>query len=97
MQLEAFPANTIHGNSDAGNVVRALARLPRQAPLALGHVGLLVWLGKPESHLGNPDIQGHHLVGLIGPALEGGFSPVAEDGPGHYGRLPKDPACAIRC
>ena len=41
-------------------------------------------------------MQRLHLVGLLGPALEGGFPLVAGYGSGHYGRFLKDLGCVPR-
>ena len=58
---------------------------------ALGRLGYqLVRAGKPEGHPPDPTMQRLHLVGLLGPALEGGFPLVAGYGSGHYGRFLKD-------
>ena len=42
-------------------------------------------------------MQRLHLVGLLGPALEGGFPLVAGYGSGHYGRFLKDLGRVPRC
>src|SRR5215218_9121272 len=53
---------------------------------ALGRIGYqLVRSGKPEGHPPDPTVQRLHLVGLLGPALEGGLPLVAGYGSGHYG------------
>src|SRR5215211_6506104 len=58
---------------------------------ALGRLGYqLVRADKPEGHPADPTMQHLHLVGLLGPALEGGFPLVASYGSGHYGRFLKD-------
>src|SRR5215217_3638073 len=58
---------------------------------ALGRLGYqLVRSDKPEGHPPDPTVQRLHLVGLLGPALEGGFVLVAGYGSGHYGRFLKD-------
>src|SRR5215211_9056294 len=58
---------------------------------ALGRLGYqLVRSDKPEGHLPDPTMQRFHRVGLLGPALEGGFPLVAGYGSGHYGRFLKD-------
>src|SRR5215204_2941733 len=50
----------------------------------------LVRSDKPEGHPPDPTMQRLHLVGLLDPALEGGFALVAGYGSGHYGRFLKD-------
>jgi hypothetical protein len=42
-------------------------------------------------------MQRLHLVGLLGPAFEGGFPLVAGYGSDHYGRFLKDLGRALRC
>src|SRR5215208_1087787 len=70
----------------------------RVATPALGRVGYqLVRSDKPEGHPPDPTMQRLHLVGLFGPALEGGFPLVAGYGSGHYGRFLKDLGRVPRC
>src|SRR5215217_6616143 len=58
---------------------------------ALGRLGYqLVRSDKLEGHPPDPTMQRLHLVGLLGPALEGSFPLVASYGSGHYGRFLKD-------
>src|SRR5918997_3372858 len=65
---------------------------------ALGRLGnQLVRLDNLEGHPPHPTMQRLHLVGLLGPALEGGFAQVAGYGSGHYGRFMKDLGHAPRC
>src|SRR5215210_2818148 len=65
---------------------------------ALGRVGYqLVRSDTFESHPTDPTMQRLHVVGFLGPGLEGGFPPVAGYGSGHYGRFLKDLGRALRC
>src|SRR5215212_1229539 len=57
----------------------------------------LVRSGKPEGHPPDPTMQRLHLVGLLGPALEGSFPLVAGYGSGYYGRFLKDLGRVPRC
>src|SRR5215204_3725406 len=65
---------------------------------ALGRLGYqLVRSDNLEGHPPDPTMQRLHLVGLLGPALEGSFPLVAGYGSGHYGRFLKDLGRVPRC